>query len=105
MVVTVIQYMRPNGRTVETSTELPDTMRPFYETMLRRGWHFSAEVLTTGHISLTIEDRVKELDVAGRIVVNGPAVQCALEELLRLACSPVSGKQKGKELNYGASSC
>lgn len=82
MTVAVTQYLMPDGRRQETSTKLLERLRPQYEYMLKRGWNFGAEVLTTGHISVTIEDRKKGEDVEIRVIANGPGVQSAMEEML-----------------------
>ncbi len=82
MTVEVIQYMRPNGRPVRQLTDIGDRYRTAYAYMLRRGWNLAAEELTTGHISLSIENRKKGEDVDIRVVDNGPGVQRAIEAML-----------------------
>ena len=78
----VTQYLRPNGRRKQEITELPIEYEEKYKEMLKRGWNFGAEVLTTGHVSVTIEDRVEGRDVTIRVIKNGPEVQKALCEML-----------------------
>jgi hypothetical protein len=76
------QYLRPDGRLREESTDLPIEYKAQYEAMLQRDWNFGAEVLMTGHVSVTIEDRKHEQDNAMRVVNNGPDVQRALCDML-----------------------
>jgi hypothetical protein len=83
MIVQVRQYLRPNGRIENVTTDLSDDLASHYSEMIALGWNFGAEVLTTGNISLTIEDLDKGEDITGRIVSNDPSVQSAMEDMLR----------------------
>jgi len=88
--VSVKQYMRPLGRAVPQSTRIPIQFKPAYERMRARGWNLAAEVLTTGEISITVEDPHEETDRAIRIVHNLPnEPQRAIGEVLEEAC-PIS---------------
>lgn len=78
----VTQYMRPNGRPETMRTPLSTLSKAAYDLMRANGHNFAAEVLMTGKVSLTIEDRIEEKDLAIRVVDNGPAVPAALEEML-----------------------
>jgi len=64
-------------------TDIDDSCREAYEQMCSRGWNLAAEVLTAGHISLTIEDRAEGRDIDIRVIGNGPGVQAAIEEMLK----------------------
>jgi len=88
MNVDFIQYMRPDGRQKPTQClDIKDDLRPNYELMQQAGLNFAAEVLMSGMVSLTIEDRVREEDVQILVVPNGPAVPRAVESLLSW-CTP-----------------
>ncbi len=90
MEVAVIQYLRPDGRTRNVTTTLPDSLHIEYLAMLELGYNFAAEELTTGEVSVTIEDRAEGEDIDIRIVPNGPEVQKAMGEML----SALSGRQE-----------
>lgn len=92
MFVNVTQFKMPDGRAVQTGTDLPDELQPHYDEMRRRGWRFEAEMLSTGDVSITIADDETDQDI--RIVANGPGVQDAMVEMLR-ALLPQRG-QEGK---------
>jgi hypothetical protein len=83
MTVQVRQYLRPNGRVEKVTTDLSNDLAFHYSEMIARGWNFGAEVLPTGQVYLSIEDLDKEEDVSIRVVPNGPAVQSAMEDMLR----------------------
>ena len=51
----VTQFMRPNGRPKEATVWLPGNVRAQYEAMQAAGGRLTAEVLTTGEVSQTIE--------------------------------------------------
>ena len=72
--------MRPNGRRVNQSVEIPDTSRSDYEMILSRGWNLAAEVLMSGMVSITVES--EEQDEAMRVVPNGPNVIDAIQQVL-----------------------
>jgi hypothetical protein len=50
--------------------------------MQQQNRRLALEQLTTGEISITIEDLTNEYDVHTRVVPNGPAVVTAVKELL-----------------------
>ena len=76
----VQQYMMPDGRRVEQSTELPASCNADYYRMCYAGYNLAAEMLSTGQVSLTIENSEKDLDI--EIVANGPGVQEAYVKML-----------------------
>jgi hypothetical protein len=81
MNVEVIQFMRPNGNKIRESTDIPDELEPIYEALTKANLRFTAEVLRTGEVSLTIEG--EEGDLCCEVVENGPGVQEALAKMLR----------------------
>jgi hypothetical protein len=82
MTVEVIQFMLPNGRQVRQTTQVPDDCAPGYEAMRAAGLRLTAEMLTTGEVSLCIE-HPGEGDYAIDVVSNGPAVQDSIARMLR----------------------
>jgi hypothetical protein len=88
MTVEVVQYMRPDGRAVLMHTDICDAFEAPYRAIKMRGWRLAAEHLTTGDISITVED--EEQDFAAEIVPNGPEVPRAIERVIAEAiCTPV----------------
>ena len=86
MEVVVTQYLMPNGRQSQSMTDVPDACAADYERMKSYGMNLAAEVLGTGLVSLTIEDREREADFACELVCNGPDVQDAYARILA-ACT------------------
>ena len=80
MIVTVLQYMRPNGHIVPMTTEIHPAYEVPYHGICQRGWRLAAECLIGGTVSLTVED--DEQDFAGEIVPNGPEVPRAIERII-----------------------
>ena len=83
MIVEVIQYIRPSGKESKMTTNISDACEDLYGKMMNSKCCFAAEVLQTGEISLTIENKKIDEDIDGEIVDNGPKVQKALEKMLR----------------------
>lgn len=81
--VDVIQYMRPDGRAMETTTYIPLSYQAAHDDMDDAGFRFAAEVLTTGEVSVTIESCDGEPDADIEVVKNGPAVQDAYVAMLK----------------------
>jgi len=81
MLVEIIQYLRPNGVKRMECAEVADSLKEAYEDMMSCGFHLAAEVLTTGHVSLTIEDDEKDVDI--ELVENGPNVLPKLEAMIQ----------------------
>jgi hypothetical protein len=87
MTVEVTQYMRPDGRQVRMETDISDAFCAPYQAIKMRGWRIAAEYLTTGEISITVED--EEQDLACEVVTNGPEVPLAIERCIAAAiCVP-----------------
>lgn len=87
--ISFTQYMRPDGRKVPVSIEMPDEIEALAHVFIESGGWFEVEHLTTGHASLTachIVDGEPD-DIAIRVVQNGPPVVQAVEELVREAVS------------------
>lgn len=79
----LVQYMMPNGRAKDVTTELPDEARDDYNAMTGAGCRLEAEVLVTDEVSVTIFDPDEEVDVDIEVVPNGPGVQQALLKMLK----------------------
>ena len=77
----VNQFLRPDGRVSKETTRLPMICHAEYLDMLTSGYHFEAEVLMTGDVSITISN-IEDEDVDGCIVTNGPDVQTSMVEML-----------------------
>lgn len=96
MTVEVTQYMRPDGRKVLMHTDISDAFEAPYQVIRRRGWKLASEHLSTGEVSVTVED--DEQDFACEIVPNGPEVQRAIERCLAEAiCTVPAGSIECRE--------
>lgn len=84
-VVEVTQYMRPYGRPVKQYAKVSENLSKELAAIQDRGWRVAAEVLTTGEVSITVEDPIRERDVTIKVVPNGPEVPKALVEAIREA--------------------
>ena len=80
--VRVVQYMMPDGRKVEQTTDIPVDFIESYADMTERGLRFGAEMLPTGQVSLTVENPTMGTDLDIEIVHNGPEVQIAIVSML-----------------------
>jgi hypothetical protein len=83
MTIEVTQYMRPDGRRVLNYVDIDDACRQSYESVCARGWNVAAELLTTGHVSVTVETEGEDIEID--VVENGPAVIAALESIIAKA--------------------
>lgn len=81
----VLQFMMPDGRRNPSSTELPIESQAAYLDMQKHGCRFEAEVLSTGHVSVTISDPKAECDVDIHVCANGPDVQSGMVKMLSRA--------------------
>lgn len=75
------QYIRPNGRKIKTGIARPKKIYDKAQKIIDKGYRFEAEVLITGHVSLTIVDK-KGKDVDIEVVKNGPEVAIAVDALI-----------------------
>jgi hypothetical protein len=80
--LTFTQYLRPDGRQQPVSIDVPQNVYDAAAVLQSRGLRFECEMLTTGEVSLTIHDPIKEQDVDSRVVPNGPGVPGAVHDLI-----------------------
>jgi hypothetical protein len=72
------QYMRPDGRAVEGSIPISDIETlDRADALIRQGYRFTLEVLTTGQISLAVEGPIpgedgEEGDIGVAVFSNAP---------------------------------
>ena len=74
------QYLRPNGRKVEVSIERPKDIYDKAMDIIKSGYRFEIEVLTTGHIHVSIADN--EDDQTNEVVPNGPEVPIVVDRMI-----------------------
>jgi len=79
----VTQYLRPSGRARHATIELNTELESNYKDMIKRGFKFTAEVLRTGEVSLTVDGKDREVDgeIAANVFGGGP-VREAMEKML-----------------------
>lgn len=108
MSIPFTQYLRPNGRTRAESISRPPEIELLARRWIDAGGKFEAEVLTTGHVSLSAAMRIDEdsdtfspapdgewHDVVMRICENGPQVLDAVDALVREAAALLDVEQVG----------
>lgn len=76
------QYLLPRGERREGGFEVAADVFAKAQTIIDAGHRFEAEILTTGHVSLTIHNVEAEEDVAIELVPNGPGVREAVCRLV-----------------------
>ena len=79
--IEIIQFLRPDGRQQMVKTAIPSELKPKYDAIRDAGLRMTAEVLSTGKVSIWIEDPGRG-DFQGAIVNNGPEVPGAIQDLL-----------------------
>jgi hypothetical protein len=82
MSILFTQYLRPNGRKELIEINMSQELEEKADNIIKRGFRFECEVLTTDHVSFTIHDIEKGEDVAIEVVENGPKVPAAIERLV-----------------------
>lgn len=81
MQIEVTQFHSLNGRQTQETAEVSDDCRSGYELMRDCGCRLTAEVLSTGQISCTIEHPEGDFDI--EITTNGPDVKIGIERMLK----------------------
>lgn len=74
------QFLRPDGREVQTAIDRPEEIAKKAQALIEKGYAFHIEELTTGAIHMTISDG--EDDVAAEICPNGPAVPEMVDKMI-----------------------
>lgn len=85
------QYLRPDGRKRVVSIERPASVVEAAHKLIKAGYRFECEELSTGHASLTVVDPDDEGDIAIQVVPNGPAVPDAVDRLVAEATKHMNG--------------
>lgn len=76
------QYLMPDGRTREQWIDLPQEVYDKACLIYQAGFHLACEILSTGMISLTVEDRTHEEDVACKVCRNGPDIPIVVGKMI-----------------------
>ncbi len=79
------QYLLPDGRRQATSIEMDDSISNAADALIKKGYRFECEILTTGDISITCVDPKDTGDIAIAICENGPEVPATVEKVVRQA--------------------
>ena len=74
------QYMLPDGRRKQITMDVPDEIQTKYDDLRENGYHFDAEILTTGIVSFTCERGDELLGI--ELSENGPNVVMAVRDLI-----------------------
>jgi hypothetical protein len=83
MKIQITQFIPPNGRKEEVTTEVSDECKPQYEAILRNGLRLTAELLRMHNTVSCCIENLKYGDFDISLTVNGPQVQTGLEEMLK----------------------
>ena len=78
--ITFTQYIPPNGKKETVTIDRPQHIFDKAEKIREAGFHFEAEVLTAGQVSLTIGD--DDGDWAYEIIPNDPNVAQGVDRLI-----------------------
>jgi hypothetical protein len=75
------QYIRPNGRPTTVTIDRPEEISALAAAIVKDGFRFECEHLTTGHASLTIAGPDDDEDI--EVVPNGPEVPVAIDRMIK----------------------
>lgn len=81
LIVDVTQYVLPDGKKKIIKAAVSDELTSKYEEIKNSGCNLSVEVLTTGLVSLAIEDPIADGDCSIDVVNNSEAI-ATLERLI-----------------------
>ena len=87
------QYMKPDGRKVPVEFDVEDEAASKAMAIIEHGWRFEVEELTTMEASLTVFDPEEEINVAIRVVQNGPPVVEAVDDIINEAFVLINPKE------------
>jgi hypothetical protein len=82
MIIEAVQFMRPHGYQKIVDREISDDLAGKWKEIQDSGCRLTMEVLMTRQVSICIEDEDWG-DFDSRIVLNGPEVISAVEDLIR----------------------
>ena len=85
MSIAFTQFLRPHGHTKRVTIDRPEDIEGKALDLRNDGLSFEIEELSTGEISMTIEDHEKEETVCLRVCANGPDVPVNVDEMVNEA--------------------
>jgi hypothetical protein len=92
MAIPFTQYLLPDGRKKSISIDRPDAIEAIAEQFIAAGGWYEAEILTTGHVSLTagltVDDEPQ--DIAFQIIEIGPGMADAVDKLVHASIAYLS---------------
>lgn len=102
MSIPFTQYIRPDGRRIETFIKRPGEVERVARKLIDLGYVFESEVLRDGRVSLTCEYRGEPdpITAAIEIETNGILVLSAVDRLVQKAWA-FAERRKGKEDGEG----
>jgi hypothetical protein len=84
MLVSLTQFIRPNGRKVPVTCEVSDELSPMVQLITGKGYRFTVEAVGDGTVALCVEDDTMDHDI--EIAENGPgdnSPNLKLEKLIK----------------------
>lgn len=82
------QYLRPDGRRTAVTIDRPAEISDLAEQIIKAGFRFECEHLSTGHVSFTIAGEDDDADI--EVVTNGPDVPVAIDRMVKRFAAKLS---------------
>lgn len=83
MSIPFTQFVLPDGRRRRVFIDRPEHIEEAAEAIMAQGYRFEIEVLTTGHVSMTVTD--DDGDLCVEVVPNDHRVSPAVDRLVEQA--------------------
>jgi len=102
MSIPFTQFLRPNGRRKQVTTEADEETERLAHEVIEAGGVFEVEELTTGDVSMecinpAIEEGEPGFILSCRLCSNGPAVTTALQELVTESHQRMFQQEEGND--------
>ena len=79
------QYLMPHGRAKPVSVDRPDDVYQKARELIRAGYHFEIEMLSTGDVHMDCSRDGSDEPLANELCANGPDVPPAVDRLVDTA--------------------
>ena len=97
MSIPFTQFLMPNGRKNLVTIDRPDKVEKQAEALIAANLSLEIEMLTTGEISMTVEDHSEENTVAIRVCHNGPDVPINVDDMIDEAWNIICNKEPSND--------
>ena len=79
--ISFTQYVLPNGAQKTVKISRPAEIADLADAIMKRGYRFECELLTTSEVSLTITNKDGDADM--EVVPNGAEVPVAIDRMIK----------------------